>query len=314
MKYPVAFLIIFLIWNCKQTDKTAGAVVAGNTEILTDAAQGTYFRPGIDHSGEAIYVTGRSDRGLWKIETSTGMITQLNGIRGAGSMVTQGGAGGPLYFRVDTAGADHRRRFGVVEQNPVDMHLKYLITPGYREISDLQMPENNRLVFWNGSDFEGIDLKNGHPLTQAEIGTGVYTFSDSSVLYLNEGRKEFWHGFGKNRITGLKEYRSAAKILISVAPRGFYISGEDGKILDHCTEGFQADWCPENNLVAWVEQDDNGMQISASRIVIGSMRGETKIRLSEPGGENPCWQPDGKALYYNTLDGRIVRTEIRTEH
>ena len=314
MKYLTALLIVFLLWNCRQTGKAETTVVAGDTEILTDSVQGAYFKPRPDRGGGYIYATGISDRGLWRIDPATGKITKLNGIRGAGSMVVQKNAVGPLYFRVDTSGTDHRRRFGIMEQNPVEMHLKYLIDPGYREISDLQLTENGRLVFWDGSGFEGIDPENGHPLTPDDIVNGVYSSSDSSVLYLQDGRKGFWHGFGKNRITELKVYRMAAKILITVAPGGFYITDDDGRILKHFKKGFQADWSYENDLVAWVEQEDNGMGITASRIVIGPVQGESRTILNEPGGENPCWQPDGQALYYNTLDGRIVKTEIRIEH
>jgi len=271
MQYIVKYFVksFIFIWffsvGCSSDQLKLVSIKFTEIESLTQAGEGSFFKPRVLADTTNVFFTGPGDRGIWKMNVSAGTITQLNGRRGAGITILQPKAGGPLFFRVDTLGNDRRRRFGIGQQSTEGGKVTMLREPIYRSISNLQIPQNDILVFWSGKKFEAIDLNNGTDLKPKRLNIKSYASQDSTIYALKNG-------------------------------------------------AIQADWCSSTGLLAWVEQSDDGMHIIKSVISIGTPDRRITQSLAGVQGENPSWTPDGKYLYFNTMEGLIMRVKIFLEY
>jgi hypothetical protein len=184
----ISLLIIWLFSiGCSSDQLKLVSIKLAEIESLTKTGQGSFYKPRVLSDTTYVFFTGPGDRGIWKMNVNAGTITQLNGNRGAGTTILQPKAGGPLFFRVDTLGKDRRRRFGIGQQSTEGGKVTMLREPIYRSISNLQIPQNNILVFWSGKKFEAIDLNNGIDLKPERLNIKSYAYQDSTIYTLQNG-------------------------------------------------------------------------------------------------------------------------------
>ncbi len=315
MKYLILIVITVLIAGCGDSEpvKVTG-ISFGRTETLTDSARGAFFKPRPGADPDLIFATGEADRGIWKINTVSREIVRLNTFQGAGTFIMQAQKDGPVYFRVDTIGADRRRRFGIGEQDVSGDRIRYMIPPEYRLIANPRITQKGVMVFWNGKDFEGIELNSGRILGQDQLSGSGYAFKDSTIFQLANGTVIELNPVGRSKISGIKVYQGTETILVEVMPEGLFLLKDGREIVSHVADGFQADWEPAADLLAWVNQSDDGMRLNRSQITIGIAGGDIRQTLPEEGVEHPVWQPGGGYLIFNTLDGQVKRTEINVAY
>jgi hypothetical protein len=315
MKYLILIIVTAIIAGCgdSQPQKVSG-ISFGKTETLTDSARGRFYKPRPGADPDLIFATGEADRGIWKINPVSREMVRLNGLQGAGTFILQPQTGGPVYFRVDTLGADRRRRFGIAEQDIGGDRIRYVIPPEYRLIASPRITEKGIMVFWNGKEFEGLDLNSGRMLGQDQLAGSGFAFKDSTIFRLANGSVTKINPVGRLRISGIRMYQGTETILAEVMPEGIFLLKDGQEVVSHIADGFQADWEPAAGLLAWVNQSDDGMRLSRSQITVGYAGGAVRQTLPEEEVEHPVWQPGGRYLIYNTLAGQVKRTQINVAY
>jgi len=71
----------------------------------------------------------------------------------------------------------------------------------------------------------------------------------------------------------------------------------------------QGQFSPDTHWVAYVSDESGRPEIWVQRFPVSSSEG-TKMRISVDGGGQPRWRGDGKELFFMSLDGRLMATDV----
>ena len=71
----------------------------------------------------------------------------------------------------------------------------------------------------------------------------------------------------------------------------------------------QGQFSPDTRWVAYVSDESGRPEIWVQRFPVSSSEG-SKIRISVDGGDQPRWRRDGKELFYVSLDGKLMATDV----
>jgi len=71
----------------------------------------------------------------------------------------------------------------------------------------------------------------------------------------------------------------------------------------------QGQFSPDTHWVAYVSDESGRPEIWVQRFPASSTEG-SKMRISVDGGDQPRWRRDGKELFYASLDGQLMATDI----
>ena len=71
----------------------------------------------------------------------------------------------------------------------------------------------------------------------------------------------------------------------------------------------QGQFSPDTHWVAYVSDESGRPEIWVQRFPVSSSEG-SKMRISVDGGDQPRWRRDGKELFYVSLDGKLMATDV----
>jgi hypothetical protein len=71
----------------------------------------------------------------------------------------------------------------------------------------------------------------------------------------------------------------------------------------------QGQFSPDSHWVAYVSDESGRPEIWVQRFPVSSSEG-SKMRISADGGDQPRWRRDGKELFYVSLDGKLMATDV----
>jgi hypothetical protein len=71
----------------------------------------------------------------------------------------------------------------------------------------------------------------------------------------------------------------------------------------------QGQFSPDTHWVAYVSDESGGPEIWVQRFPVSS-DDDSKLRISVDGGGQPRWRRDGKELFYLSLDGKLMATDV----
>ena len=71
----------------------------------------------------------------------------------------------------------------------------------------------------------------------------------------------------------------------------------------------QGQFSPDTHWVAYVSDESGRPEIWAQRPGLLKRKG-SKMRISVDGGDQPRWRRDGKELFYVSLDGTLMATDV----
>ena len=71
----------------------------------------------------------------------------------------------------------------------------------------------------------------------------------------------------------------------------------------------QGQFSPDTHWVAYVSDESGRPEIWVQRFPVSSSEG-SRMRISVDGGDQPRWRRDGKELFYVSLDGKLMATDV----
>jgi eukaryotic-like serine/threonine-protein kinase len=70
---------------------------------------------------------------------------------------------------------------------------------------------------------------------------------------------------------------------------------------------------PDGRWVSYVSREAGSVEVYVQEVPAMSKKPEPKVRVSAAGGVNPAWSADGKELYFNTPDGRLMAITLQSD-
>jgi len=87
------------------------------------------------------------------------------------------------------------------------------------------------------------------------------------------------------------------------------VAGRPAPFLQTESNERQGQFSPDTHWVAYVSDESGRPEIWVQRFPVSSSAG-SKTKVSADGGDQPRWRRDGKELFYVSLDGKLMATDV----
>ncbi len=315
-KYPLIFIFsiitcLFLTIGCgdsKQEIRQIKSVKTINNTPLTSKEDGNYYFPKFSANDKKIFLTSANKRGIWSYDRSDNKITQLNTYPGAGQEPVFSRDGSKVYFKTDSIGTDRRKRSYLYEQDLYSGRLHSLLTEPVRHLMQIDLIDDKYLTFFDADQLMVIDLSTYQFQPAEKIAGPVWALYQNKIICYSEGEKSVLDPFPGANLIWFENISGGDGFLVYVVGRGLYKSDRKGETIVNLGNLRAARWSVINNLIAYMQDTDDGLKITGSDIYVTTPDGKLKFNLTDSPDRiemYPEWSHDGSMIVYHTDDGEI---------
>jgi len=307
---------LFLICGCgesKQEMRQIETVKTTRITPLTSKEDGNFYFPRFLANDAKIIFTSANKRGIWCYDRADKKITQLNSLSGAGQEPVINQDGSKVYFKADSIGADRRKRSYLYEQDLHSGRLRSLLAEPVRHLVHIKLIDDRYLAFFDQDQLRAIDLST-YQFQPAQYMAGpVWTLYRNKIICYSDGEKSVLDPFPAANLIWFENVSSGDEFLVYVVGRGLYKLNRKGEILADLGHLRAPRWSVINNLIAYMQDTDDGMKITGSDIYAATPDGKLKFNLTNTPDKiemYPAWSDDGSMIVYHTDDGQIFTLSL----
>ncbi len=276
------------------------------TRVILDGSTTPFYFPVYTAGGGSVLITQIAYSGLWVFNRSSEELVQITDSQGAGFQ-PRSLKDGSIIFRYDAY--QQGRKFTSLYK--ADSRGIHQITQGARFISPANM-KNGRLIYLSD---ESLTILNG-VTEQFETNLEAYTtvLNDKLTLQLFQaGHVSMIAPQGEGNYIWSEISPGNDKLVYAKAGEGTFVSDLKGNIISDLGLAHAPQWSPDGQLLAYMMDEDDGTQYTASEIWIVTYDGTQSWKITNTPDiieMYPQWAPDGKHLIYHSTHGDIIETSI----
>ena len=303
MKYTQLFLALFLIWALRAGAQNVRVV---SNEAVTSEADGSYYSPQMDKSGNRIFFTTSGYKGLYFYDLHSAQIKRVSDAFGAGYEPALKEDGRAVVYR--TYVLKNGRRFYSIENANVRSGEKTVLQKEVRALSTPRLFPDGTIAYSLHSQLKKDNRL--APAAQKQISaaeTAVFIENRQIVLYKNN-RKHILEPRGPGSYIWPELSPSGTYLLFKKLGDGCYVSDLQGNIISSLGNLNAPHWSPDGKFIVYMKDKDDGSRILSSEIHIIQADGSKDIPLTFTEDKielYPRWGNDSDTIIYNTEKGQI---------
>ena len=272
---------------------------------------GEYFMdPDWSPTGKTILLTSKNYRGLFILDVRTRVVDKISDSPSAGFW-KKWSPDGRRIITIVSRFESKRRKNSLQVIDPIKKIINEII-PFQTGVPDqLGWLDNIIIYHVNNLQINMINTDNG------EIAKPKNDQTDAIVHYKGEHiYKEYFTDAGRIKVKSAP----GEKLNLRVSPNGdrivyeilgghLWTSKLDGSQLVDLGIGYQPDWSPKGDKIAYIISTDDGYDYIDSDIFIVNANGNGRVKITETADKiemHPDWSPDGNQIVYNTYRDGII--------
>lgn len=298
--------VLFCILLAGLISPASGQVRLVSTERLSLPADHVWSAPQFSPDGTTVFLTTAGYRGIWQFTPATRSIRQICDDPGAGYGFTVSPDGGKLAYRRTVEGMPANRRV--------------------QEVVEMDLRSGEQVVMASGHDV-ATPVYTGPQMLFAPNTYAKNAPQGSSTVTAILGIEETKIAAVVNGVpVRLDPFRDGSYIWPSLSPdgtrfvayemaRGTFVADLQGNILAECGRRDAPVWMRSGRWIVYMDEKDDGNQITGSDICCVSPDGRTTIRLTNtPAIElMPACSPVDDRILVCTPSGEILVLTYREE-
>ena len=309
-------LLVILLPGCSDSNdenRQVESVQILNNTAITVIGDGEFYYPRYSNKGLHIFFTSANKRGVWFYDLKRKTIFQLNAIAGAGQEMAFSHDDTKIYFKSDSIGTDRRKRSYLYEQNINSGELKNILAEPVRTLSHIKLINEKYLTFLDGDRLRVLEQNTYNEESPAILDEEIRVVYQNKIISFVHGEKSVFDPFkGKNLIWS-NPLPFGNELLVYVVGQGLYSLDANGKVLADFGDLQAARWAPNKDLIAYMQDIDDGMKITGSELYVVTPDKRIRINLTNTPDKiemYPEWSPDGRDIIYHTGEGQIYRIQL----
>ncbi|MBN2215530.1 MAG: PD40 domain-containing protein [Bacteroidales bacterium] len=277
------------------------------SKFIPDRA-GEYTVSGISPNGKHLLVTGPGSKGLYLIDIKRKKTSTITESAGAGYEPVFSAEGRYICYRSDEY-PDNKRVSSLQKVDLITGDTRTL----EKRVRNLTVPAvaGNSIVYLADGD-QRIKRFNGMIPKSSKEETYVMLEDLAPVICINGIKRTLKPG-GKGSYIWVSLSPDKTKLLYCLVGKGTFVSDLNGNVLASAGKLNAPRWI-DNQIVAGMVDEDDGMKVISSEIVAFSVTAKKKINLTSTVERHEMYPypfPDGKRIAFSTSDGMLYIMKIK---
>ena len=283
-----------------------GIAVVGQ-KIITDNAGSAFYYPKFDNTGDNIVFTTDNYSGLWIYQISSGTVSKLNDLPGAGDE--------PAF---DTENNLVLRSYRFENMKRISSMYKQDLATGKLEkiINDSKslyppLKSVNSSVY---SVNKGEIAKVSNSLAKSGNSETLVYIDNSKIVIVTDGVESVIDPLGTGNYLWPSVSPDGSKLLFTKAGSGTFISDLKGNILNELGDLHYPVWAKDGQWVLYMNDKDDGVKFVSSDIEMINVNTLEKINLTNTEDQiemYPDYSLSTDEVVYHTLEGRIIKLKLK---
>jgi len=284
-----------------------------SNEPVTSSEEGVFFFPKISPDGTSIIFTNEAYHGLWLYNSGTEKISKLNDHRGSGYDPNFSIDGSEVIFRKDEF--INRKKYSSIIVQDITTKSERFIEENKRDLIPVKVLPSNQIVYLKEKEI--IKAPVNEQLNKNQNLNEPFVFVENSKLVLSkDGNYTVLDPLGDGHYLWPSISPDGTKILFTLAGKGTYIIDLEGNLLLNIGYAHYPGWSNDGKWIVFMEDYDDGYQVTNSDIFVISAEGGDRINLTDGNDKlemYPKWSPVSNEIVYHTADGIIYKMKLQID-
>ena len=284
-----------------------------STNEITTLADGEYYYPRFSNDGSKIFFTTVNYIGIYYFDTAQNKINVVTEDVGAGYEYSITPDNKVIYYRSDNY-VDGRKYSSIKAIDLSSLEQRIIINPT-RNLSSPKVLINGDVAFDHNTNLESKPADENLKNTLSQNDCLVFIENSKIALYIN-GEKRILTPLGEGNYIWPSISPDKSKLLFTLAGKGTFISDLEGKIISQIGYANAPKWSSDSKWIIYMDDKDNGENVTSSDIYISSLDSKTKIKITDTSDKiemYPEINQAGNKIVCNTYDGQILLIELNKE-
>jgi Tol biopolymer transport system component len=173
--------------------------------------------------------------------------------------------------------------------------------------------QNGRVVYTIKKNLKSIERLNKSNINETVVSDPVLFIEDSKIAMYINNEKRILQPLGKGNYIWPSLSPDKTKLLFTLAGTGTFVSDLQGNIIAELGYANAPVWSPKGKWICYMEDRDNGMNVTSSNLFLISADGREKIQLTNSEDVHemyPQFSPSGNEIVFNSSEGNIYLMKL----
>lgn len=276
---------------------------------LTNIEDGRFFYPIVSPDGENVLFTSEDYKGLWIKQINDNGFVKLNDADGAGYEAQFNHSGDEIIYRSDKF--IKGKRYSSLFVQKIDSKEKIILEKDVRNLYPPKSVKGNLNVYLKNDVLK--HYMSGGSLSKSTLNAPVAYIENSNIALYVDGEKIILSPLGEGNYIWPAVSPDGQKLLFNLAGKGTFICDLKGNIISDLGYANYPSWSRDGKWIVFMEDYDDGYQITTSEIGIVSADGANRYQLTESSERielYPAWSPSSDEIVFHTGKGEIYKLTL----
>lgn len=276
---------------------------------LTNIEDGRFFYPTMSPDGEKVLFTSDDYKGLWIKQLNDGGFVKLNDADGAGYQPQFNPSGDEIIYRSDKF--INGKRYSSLFVQKIDSKEKIILEKDVRNLYPPKSVKSNLNVYLKNDVMK--QYTSGSSLSKSTISAPVAYIENSKIALYVDGEKRILSPLGEGNYIWPSVSPDGQKLLFNLAGKGTFVSDLKGNIISDLGYANYPSWSRDGKWIVFMEDYDDGYQITTSEIGVVSSDGTSRYQITESSDRielYPTWSPSSDEIVFHTDKGEIYKLTL----
>lgn len=277
---------------------------------VTFGTEGFFMAPVFSPDDSKLFFTSGNYSGIWYYDLKNDIVKNLNYFSGAGYQPDFTADSKFIVMRVDTF--ENFRKFSSIVIQDIKTGESKVLISRQRHLSPPKV-FGNLILFGQDGEVKKMTL-DGRPTEKAlQAGENLVFTGNGSITIYNKDGKSIISPLGEGHYVWASISPLSDKMLFRYGAFGTVITDQSGKVIQDLGNANAPVWSPDGNRILYMDDKDDGYDITESDIYVISADGFVKHNLTNTKSAielYPVWSNKGDKIAWCTGDGKIEMVTI----
>jgi len=276
---------------------------------LTAIEDGQFFYPKVSPDGEKVLFTSDDYKGLWIKQLNENRFVKLNDADGAGYEPQFNPSSDEIIYRSDKF--IDGKRYSSLSVQKIDSKEKMILEKDVRNLYPPKSVGGNSIVYLKNDALKKYSSSSS--LSKSPMNSPAAYIENSKIVLFTDGEKRILSPLGEGNYIWPSVSPDGQKLLFNLAGRGTFVSDLDGNIISDLGYANYPSWSRDSKWIVFMEDYDDGYQITSSEIGVVSVDGNSRFQLTESSDRielYPAWSPSSDEIVFHTDKGEIYKLTL----
>ena len=277
----------------------------------------TYFMdPDWSPNGRTILLTSKNYRGLFILDMRTRVVEKVSDAPAAGYWKSWS-PNGDRIITIFSRFESKRRQNSLQVIDPIKRTVDEILPFGSGVPDHFGWIDNISIYYINDLKINMVNMDDSEIKRpkDRQIDKIVYHKGEHIYKHFLDNKEKIKVGSASGEKLNLRVSPNGDRIVYEILGGHLWTSKLDGSELVDIGIGYQPDWSPKGDKIAYIISTDDGHDYTGSDIFMVNADGSKRVKITDTDDiieMNPDWSPDGDHIVYNTYrDGIIYFISIK---